>query len=108
MIVGLWTYPIGESITARVITEGLRGMIAVEQLYPDGNISISNNEAKGGLFAQEAIVLVQGRAPRAVSVRKENIGGGATDIFIYDEYAYGERQDAWGVEIFSDATPPTS
>ena len=108
IIAGVGTYPLGEGLTARVFTEGFRGMIAGAQLYPDGNISISNNEAKGGLFAQEAIVLVQGRTPIAVTVRKENIGGGATDVFLYDEYAYGERQDAWGVEIYSDATPPTS
>jgi len=108
IIAGVGTYPIGEGLTARVFTEGFRGMIAGAQLYPDGNISISSNEAKGGVFAQEAIVMVQGRAPRAVPVRKENIGGGATDIFVYDEYAYGERLDTWGVEIFSDATAPTS
>jgi len=105
---GVGTYPVGEGLTARVFTEGFRGMIAGAQLYPDGNISISSNEAKGGVFAQEAIVLVQGRAPRSVAVRKEHIGGGATDIFLYDEYAYGERKDTWGVEIYSDATAPTS
>lgn len=105
---GIGTVTIPEGLSARVFTEGYMGMIAGAQLYADGNISISSNEAKGGVFAQEAIVLVQGRAPRAVAVRKEHIGAGATDIFLYDEYAYGERQDAWGVEIYSDATAPTS
>jgi hypothetical protein len=27
---------------------------------------------------------------------------------VYDEFAYGERADHWGVEIYSDATAPTS
>lgn len=108
IVAGVGTYNVGEGLTARVFAEGFRGMIAQAQLYADGNIGISGNEAKGGVFAQEAIVLVQGRAPRAVAVRQEHIGAGATDIFLYDEYAYGERQDAWGVEIYSDATAPTS
>ncbi|KKL94664.1 hypothetical protein LCGC14_1862450, partial [marine sediment metagenome] len=102
------TYPVMEGLTARVFKEGYRGMIAGAQLYSNGNISISGNEAKGGLFAQDTLVLVQGRAPRAVPVRQEHIGGGATDIFVYDEYAYGERLDSWGWEIYSDATQPTS
>jgi len=84
-------------------------MIAGAQLYANGNIvADSSGDMKGGVFAQEAIVLVQGRAPRLVPVRAENIGGGATKIYHYDEYAYGERQDTWGVEIYSDATAPTS
>ena len=108
IIAGIGTYNVGEGLTARVFKEGFKGMIAEAQLYSDGNISISGNEAKGGVFAQEAIVLVQGRASRAVTVRQEHIGGGATDLILYDEYAYGERLDTWGVEIFSDATAPTS
>jgi len=105
---GVGTYNVGEGLTARVFKEGFRGMISEAQLYADGNISIASNQAKGGVFAQEAIVLVQGAASRAVTVRQEHIGGGATDVILYDEYAYGERLDTWGCEIFSDATAPTS
>jgi len=84
-------------------------MIAGAQIYPDGNITIdSDADGKGGVFAQEALVLVQGRAPRMVAERAEEIGGGATKIYHYDEYAYGERLDTWGVEIYSDCTAPTS
>lgn len=110
IISGIGTYEVSEGLTARVFTEGFRGMIAGAQLYPDGNISVNSttDDAKGGVFAQEAIVMVQGRAPRAVPVRKEHIGGGATAIYHYDEYAYGERADHWGVEIYSDAATPTS
>ena len=108
IVAGVGTYPVGDGITARVFTEGFRGMIAGAQLYPDGNISIASNQAKGGLFAQEAIVIVQGRSPWVWTDYRGDIGGGATDIFMYDEYAYGERQDAWGIEIFSDSTAPTS
>lgn len=109
LIAGVGTYPIEEGLTARVFKERFRGMIAGAQVYEDGNISIATStSAKGAVFAQEAIVLVEGRAPRAVAVRKEEIGGGATAVYHYDEYAYGERLDTWGVEIWSDATAPTS
>jgi len=98
---GVGTYPVDSGLTARVFKEGFRGMIAGAQIYEDGNISISSNEAKGGVFSEQAIVLVQGRAPRAVAVRAEEIGGGATKVYHYDEYAYGERCDHWGYEILN-------
>ena len=108
IIAGVGTYPVGDGLTARVFSEGFRGLIAGAQVYIDGNISIASNECKGGVFSEQAIVLVQGIAPRAVAVRAENIGGGATKIYHYDEYAYGERCDHWGWEVYSDATQPTS
>ena len=109
------TYAIGsanipEGLTARVFTEGFRGQIANAQIYEDGNIEIiTGDDAKGGVFAQEAIILVQGRSSRATSVRREDIGAGATVVYLYDEYAYGERSSGnWLYEILSDATAPTS
>lgn len=109
IVAGVGTYNVGEGLTARVFNEGFQGMVAGAQVYPDGNITIDgSDDAKGGVFAQEAIVLVQGRQPRAVPVRAENIGGGATKMYHYDEYSYGSRQDAWGCELLSDASTPTS
>ena len=109
IVAGIGTYIVDEGLTARVFSQGFRGMIAGAQLYPDGNITIdSSDDAKGGVFAQEAIVLVQGRAPRMVAERAEEIGGGATRVYHYDEFAFGERLDTWGCEIYSDATAPTS
>ena len=97
-------------ITARVFTEGLRGKIAGCEIYEDGNLTIdSDGDAKGGVFAQEAIVLVQGRSPRTATIRREDIGGGATVMYLYDEYAYGERSAGnWLFEVIADATAPTS
>ena len=110
IVVGIGTYNVPEGLTARVFAEGFRGQIANAQIYEDGNISIDDDDdAKGGVFAQEAIVLVQGRASRATSVRREDIGAGATVVYLYDEYAYGERSAGnWLYEILSDATAPTS
>ena len=99
------------SIPARVFEEGFRGKIAGVEVFEDGNITIDSttDDAKGGVFAQEAIVMVQGRAPRTATVRREDIGGGATVVYLYDEYAYGERSAGnWLFEVQSDATAPTS
>lgn len=67
-------------------------MISNVQVYEDGNITIdASDDAKGGVFAMEAIVLVQGRRLKTETRREPDIGGGATSLWIYDEYAYGER-----------------
>ena len=107
---GVGTYPVGEGLTARVFAEKFRGMLAGSQVYEDGNIAIdSSDDAKGGTFAQESLVLVQGRSPKTVPVRREEIAGGSTEIFVRDEYAYGERSAGnWLYEIYSDALAPTS
>ena len=97
-------------ITARVFQEGYRGKIAGAEIFEDGNMSIiTGDDAVAGVFAQEAIVLVQGRSPRTATIRREDIGGGATVMYLYDEYAYGERSAGnWLYEIIADATAPTS
>ena len=107
---GIGTYPVPEGMSARVYQEGYSGKIGRASIFEDGNITIdSSADAIGGVFAKEALVLVQGRAPRAEPRREPHIGGGATSIFLYDEYAYGERSAGnWLYEIKSDATAPTS
>jgi hypothetical protein len=107
------TAPIGtaslDGESARVFREGFKGMIDSVSIFSDGNITVdASDDAKGGVFAGDAIVLVQGRAPRAVTVRNEKLGGGATEMLLYDEYAYGERSAGnWLYEIYTDATPST-
>ena len=105
----LGTYSLEEH-SARVFQEGFQGRIMGVEIFEDGNISIdSSDDAKGGVFAREAIVLVQGRMPRAVNVRNEKLGGGATEMYLYDEYAYGERSAGnWLYEVYTDALAPTS
>jgi len=107
---GVGAYAIPEGLTARVFESGVIGQVGGVTLFRDDNISIDTaDDAKGGVFAMEGIILVQGRSPRTVAVRRENIGGGGTSIYQYDEYAYGERTAGyWLFEIYSDATAPTS
>ena len=106
---GVGTYVVTEGLTARVFAERFRGMLHNAQVYANGDITVdSSGDMKGGVFAQEALVLVQGRAPKLHTEWTPKIGMGATKVYHFDEYAYGERQDTWGVEIYSDATAPTS
>ena len=106
----LGTYEITQGVTQRAIASMFRGQISNAQIFEDGNITIdATPDAKGGVFSQEAIVLVQGFSPRSEMRREPHIGGGATSMFLYDEYAYGERSSGnWLYELFSDATAPTS
>ena len=53
------------------------------------------------------LVLVEGRSPYVETKRLPELGGGATAIFMYDEYAYGERSSGnWIYEVHTDATAP--
>ena len=86
-----------------------RGTIAGARLYEDGNLTISSNLAKGGVFSQMALVLVEGRSPYIETKRLPELGGGATAMYHYDEYAYGERGSGnWLYEVQADAAAPTS
>lgn len=103
------TYPIPDGMTARVYREGYKGMINGASVFEDNNIAIVSSDAKGGVFAKVGIVLVQGRAPRTEIRYEPHIGGGANSMFLYNEYAWGERSAGnWLYEILSDASVPTS
>jgi len=105
---GVGTYVVTDGLTADVFKTGFQLPIAGCEVYENGNISRdSSGDCKGGVFARDGIVLVQGRAPRVVAVRKEHIGGGGTAVYHYDEYAYGLRSSTrWVQEIESDASDP--
>ena len=103
----------GALLTSGVAVEAYqnryRGTIAGARLYEDGNITITSNLAKGGVFSQMALVLVEGRSPYIETKRLPELGGGATALYHYDEYAYGERSSGnWLYEVQADASAPTS
>ncbi len=109
LVAGVGTYVLTEGQTARVFSDRFTLPIAGAEMYEDGNIGIdSAADAIGGVFAQEGILLVQGRGARVVDVRNEKRGGGGVHIYHYDEYAYAERLTNWVYQIKSDATAPTS
>lgn len=101
---------LGNNFGTQVFRNGFRGMAGGVNVKEDGNITIdANSDATGGVFIREGIVLVQGRSPYMKTREEPHIGGGATSVFHYDEYAYGERSAGnWVFGIISDATAPTA
>ena len=110
LVSGVGTYAIPSGLTENTFRQGFSGSLYNTEVYTNGNIAIdASDDAKGGVFAKEAIVLVQGHSPRAESKREPGYGGGSDVMFMYDEYAYGERSAGnWLYEVYSDATAPTS
>lgn len=109
LVAGVGTYVVEEGPTARVFQQGFQLPVAGCEIYPDGNITIDGeSDAKGGVFAQDGIILVQGRAPRIINVRNEKRGGGGEHVYHYDEYAYGIKLSNWVYLMESDAATPTS
>ena len=94
-------------ISAETFQNKYRGSIGGARLYEDGNLTITATNAKGGVFSQMGLILVEGRSPYVETKRMPELGGGATALFHYDEYAYGERSSGnWLVEVTSDAATP--
>jgi len=113
IVAGLGTYAVPEGPTARIFRDGFRGTLFGAGVFEDGNITIDgSDDASGGVFPQESIVMVQGRSPKVELKRLPEYGGGATAQYHYDEYAYGERTSSgtsvWLFRILSDAATPTS
>ena len=107
---GLGTYPVPMGLTAEVFRMGFKGSVSNVEVFADGNITIdSADDSKGGVFAREGIVHVQGHSPRATTDRWEHYGGGADVLYMYDEYGNGERSAGnWVYEVYSDALAPSS
>ena len=102
--------PLTSGIAAEAFQNRYRGTIGGARVFEDGNIPIvATTLAKGGVFSQMTLILVEGRSPYVETKRLPELGGGATAIYHYDEYAYGERSSGnWLYEIQADATAPTS
>jgi hypothetical protein len=113
-VAGVGTYPVSDGMTATIFKNGFAGSINGVSIFRDDNITIDgSDDAKGGVFVKEGIVLVEGMTLKTEKERLPNIGGGATAVYIYDEYAFAERLAAnststWLFEIYSDATAPSA
>lgn len=107
---GIGTYTSINGLEEKVYREGWAGKLFGSDVFEDGNMSIdASDDAKGGTHAREAVVMVAGHSLRKEMRRRPEIGGGADEMFMYDEYAYGERSAGnWLLEIYTDATAPTS
>lgn len=110
IVQGIGTYPVPSGLTEDVFRKGFAGTLFNTEVFTDGNIFIDGlDDAKGGVFVREALVLVDGFGPREEHDRLIRYGGGANELIIYDEYAWGERSAGnWLYEVYTDCTAPTS
>lgn len=111
IVSGVGTYPIPEGPTSRAFSSGFyQGPLFGAEAFVDDNITIDGSfDARGAAFAKEAIVLVVSLDPRTETRRQPGWGGGGNELFITQDYAYGERSSGnWLVSFVSDATAPTS
>ena len=104
------TYELTGGETKEIFRQGYKGPVSGSMVYEDGNMTIDgSDDAKGGVFAREAIVFVQGASPKAEPDRWPYYGGGADVLYMYDEYGIGERSAGnWLYEVYTDALAPTS
>ena len=112
MVQPIGSYPVPDGLTEAMYREGFMGKVDNVDLFEDGNIVIdSSADSKGGVFVSMAMLLIQGHGIRKETKRRPELGGGADQMWVYDEYIFGERlsnsSSVFGWEIYSDATAPT-
>ena len=109
---GVGTYNIPEGMTADVFKKGFHGSVAGANLFEDGLIAISSNDANGAVHTRKAVVSVTALELKTASFRDELFGGGATVDVLTNEYGFKERTSAgtqvWAYRILSDTSQPTS
>ena len=95
---------IPEGPSAEVIQSYWRGNDPIfgVPIYEDGNISVDSNNAKGGVFAKEALALAMEIEIHAEEERDASLRG--TEIVTVGTWGESEIVDNWGVEIFSLAS----
>ena len=112
ILAGVGTYTIPEGMTADTFRKGFQGSVAGANLFVDGFIAISGNNANGAVHTKKAVVSVTALELKSASFRDELFGGGSTVDVLTNEYGYVERTSAgtqvWAYRIQSDATAPTS
>ena len=110
VVAGIGTYTVPSGMTEDMFRKGFSGTIEGANLFEDGNIAVTSTpDARGAVHAKEAVVMVQGHSPTTKNRERPEIGGGANELFLYDEYAFGERSPGnWLYSILSDATAPSS
>lgn len=109
IVAGIGTYPVPAGMSEQFYRKGFSGTIVGVNLWTDGNIAIdSTPDARGAVYSNEAIVLVEGQSMKSYTRFRPDKGAGGNEYFLYDEYAYGQRRDAWGFSILHDATVPSN
>lgn len=107
----LGTYPVTVGLSQDIITNSYAAaprMLGGVNIHENGNMTIDTSaDCEGFGYARDGMILVEGRGPRTEVLRRPNIGGGATSVFMYYEYAWGFRSSGnWLFSLTADATAP--
>jgi hypothetical protein len=111
LVSGVGTYAIPSGMTEDVFKRGFMGTtVDGVNVWEDGNITINATpDARGGIHAKEAVLFVQGFAPKTETLRRPSIGGGADEMFHYDENVFAERSAGnWLYGLLHDGTVPSN
>jgi hypothetical protein len=107
----LGTYEITSGASADTIMNSYTSaprMLGGVFVHENGNMSIdSSTDSEGFTYSRDGIILVEGMGVRTEVLRRPNIGGGSTSVFMYYEFAWGFRSSGnWAFSITADATAP--
>lgn len=108
IVQGIGTYAVPEGLSAEMYRRGFNGTITGVNIWDDGNIAVVSSDARGAIYTNDAIVLVEGMSMKSYDRFRPDKGAGGTEYYLYDEYAYGQRRDVWGFGLLGDATAPTN
>lgn len=112
VLAGIGTYTIPEGTTANVYMNGYMGSLKLDgtQIWQADNIAINSTpDARGMIHAKDAVIYVQAMKGRAVTRRREEIGGGADEMFHYDDYIFGKRGGGnWLYGLLHGASAPSN
>ena len=107
----LGTYEITSGVSADVLANSYTKaprMLGGMMVHENGHMTIdASDDCEGFGYARDGLILVEGRGVRTEVLRRPNIGGGATSVFMYYEYAWGFRSTGnWLFGVTADATAP--
>lgn len=83
-----------------------RGVIAEANLMVNGNLAITSNAVKGGVWAKDAFVHVTYQGVQNYEYRTQD--GRFTKQTSWIDYGFGQRVSVWAQQLWLDATAPTS
>jgi hypothetical protein len=108
LLQGISTYNVPKGLTEDIYRQNWAGMCRGANVWRADNITIdATPDARGSVHAERALVLVRELGLRTETERFPRVGGGADAITATQGYEFGERQDAWGFSVLSNATAPT-
>ncbi len=101
------TYPVPAGISQTVLESHWVARAFGVDVFQAGNLAVdSSDDAKGAVFSKEALVLVMFKDWAVERERDASLR--AWELNVVADYGLGEYADAWGVEMYFDASTPSS